>query len=206
MVDGSTEDSQDRLCGDPDDVGFAPDDPDDGHDPWDWESKWPDAARKRMRHEAAYLVVVFVCSVAGLAALWLLPTLPVRLPAGWPTAEKYSLAIVGGALGGTLLSMKWLYHSIAKGKWHVDRAYWRYMTPLVSGGFALIMMLLLSSGLLVIIDRDALQVRSVALAVSALVGLFSDSAVAKMSEIAHATFGVAERHGGHDHGHPSRRK
>eukprot|EP01032_Pedospumella_encystans_P000293 gene293-331_t len=30
-----------------------------------------------------------------------------------------------GCVGGTTFSIKWLIHSVAKLKWHLDRRYWR---------------------------------------------------------------------------------
>jgi hypothetical protein len=45
----------------------------------------------------------------------------------------YGSAWIGGVLGGSVFSIKWLYHSIARGKWHLDRRPWRFLTPLMSG-------------------------------------------------------------------------
>jgi hypothetical protein len=38
-----------------------------------------------------------------------------------------------GSLGGTTFSIKWLVHSVAKCKWHLDRRYWRFFVPMIGG-------------------------------------------------------------------------
>lgn len=103
---------------------------------------------------------------------------------------KYSFSWLGGTLGGTLFAIKWLYHSVAKWKWNEDRKLWRYFTPPISGALAFIVVLLISSGVLKIFDQNAMRSPSLSLAIGFMVGYFSDSAIAKLSEVAQTLFGT----------------
>ena len=53
------------------------------------------------------------------------------------------------------------------------------------------MIALISSGLLRVFDREATQSRALVVGMAILVGYFSDSAVAKLSEIAQTLFGAS---------------
>jgi hypothetical protein len=103
----------------------------------------------------------------------------------------YSLAWLGGTLGGTLFDLKWLYHSVAKQQWHLDRRLWRLFTPHISGGLAFVMIALISSGVFRVFDNTATKSCSLVVSVSFLVGYFSDSAIAKLTEIAETLFGTS---------------
>jgi hypothetical protein len=110
---------------------------------------------------------------------------------------KYGLAWLGGTLGGTLFDAKWLYHSVAKKLWHLDRRLWRLFTPHISGGLAFAVIALVSSGLFRIFDHTATNSNALVVGLSFLVGYFSDSAIAKLTEIAETLFGTTrgkERH------------
>ncbi|MFZ5452450.1 MAG: hypothetical protein ACOZF2_11370 [Thermodesulfobacteriota bacterium] len=112
---------------------------------------------------------------------------------------KYSVAWLSGVLGGTLFDIKWLYHSVARQMWHLDRRLWRLFTPHISGGLAFAIVVLISSGMFRIFDRQAVESLSQVVGVGFLVGYFSDSAVAKLTEIAETIFGTSrgrERHKG----------
>ena len=52
-----------------------------------------------------------------------------------------------GCVGGVTFSMKWLIHSVAKGKWHIDRRFWRLMVPMIGGVYACVVMTLFGAGL-----------------------------------------------------------
>jgi hypothetical protein len=108
---------------------------------------------------------------------------------------KYGLAWLGGTLGGTLFDLKWLYHTVAKQSWHLDRRLWRFFTPHISGGLAFAMIAMISSGLFRVFDSNATESCSVVVAVSFLVGYFSDSAIAKFTEIADILFGTVSGKG-----------
>jgi hypothetical protein len=173
--------------------GFAPDDPTDGREPLDWRSKYPAEAQRGINWEALYLSVLLILVPIGMVLLWM------ELPKGWLRLSdekyepflKFSLAWLGGVLGGTLFALKWLYHVVARKSWHLDRRLWRLFTPHISGGLAFAMIALISSGMLRVFDRQAPQSRSLVVAIAFLVGYFSDSAAAKLSEIAETLFGAS---------------
>lgn len=175
------------------DPGFAPADPTDSRACGDWQTRYPDTAKSHIRHEAAYLaahlavvvITVFVLTICADKYLGLLTTAKDTIR--WP---QLLFAYLGGVLGGTLNAMKWLYHSVAKNIWNLDRRLWRFFTPHLSGGLAFAVMILLGSGLLVIIDRQTMLSVWVSMGVGFLVGLFSDSATAKLAEVAQTIFGT----------------
>jgi hypothetical protein len=173
--------------------GFAPDDPTDGRPPLDWESKYPPEARRVIWAEAFYLFVLLLLVPILMLVFWL--DYPNRWfglsDARYGSVVKYALAWLGGVLGGTLFDIKWLYHAVARQVWHLDRRLWRLFTPHISGGLAFAMVALISSGMLRVFDRQAPHSRSLVVAVAFLVGYFSDSAVAKLSEIAETLFGAS---------------
>lgn len=165
----------------------------DGRQPGDWQSRYPEIAARRIFWEATYLAALLLgllCCVVLVSLNW---------PAGWlriPPSEyllgkPYALGFLAGDIGGTLFSLKWLYHSVARNLWNQDRGLWRVFTPHVSGVLALGTISLLSSGLLRMFDAASMsQVRST-LGIGFLIGYFSDSAVAKLSELAVTLFGAA---------------
>lgn len=175
------------------DPGFAPSDPTDSRACGEWDTRYPDAAKTHIRQEASYLaahlatvlLTVFVLTIySDEHASFLTVT---KDTIRWP---QLLFAYLGGVLGGTLNAMKWLYHSVAKNIWNLDRRLWRFFTPHLSGGLAFAVVILLGSGLLVIIDRQTMLSVWVSFGVGFLVGLFSDSATAKLAEVAQTLFGT----------------
>jgi hypothetical protein len=141
--------------------------------------------------EGIYLAALLVLAVATLVLIWQ------GSPEAWldvnhyryETFQVYSYAALGGALGGILLSTKWLYHSIARGRWHIDRVAWRLFTPLLSAVFALALVALLLSGMLELFNRDLLRRPPSVFGLSLVFGYFSDFTVARLYEIAEHLLG-----------------
>ena len=99
------------------DPDFAPANPTDGRQSLDWKSKYTDpVARRGIRFEACYLAALFFGAPLLILVLWL------DYPKDWLclTDEKYrilfryGLAWISGLFGGTIFSIKWLYHVVAK--------------------------------------------------------------------------------------------
>jgi hypothetical protein len=182
---------------------FGQADPTDNRALYDWKSKYDDPiAKKEIRREAIYLGVLLFGFPAVMAVFWL----------GYPkhlfhlTDEqyrplvKYAFAWASGSLGGVLFDIKWLYHVVGRGLWHLDRRLWRIFTPHISGGLSFFFLALVASGGLRIFDGRATDSLSLVMGLGFLVGYFSDSAFAKLTEVAETLFGTIrakEKHRGH---------
>jgi hypothetical protein len=114
----------------------------DGRLPGDWETKYAAKARRCINQEACALAagMVFFCLVDGIllgmsgqTIIWPLNFLGNQAD-GSATVARIDVRLLTiffiGCLGGTTFSVKWLIHSVAKSKWHLDRRYWRIFVPL----------------------------------------------------------------------------
>ncbi len=148
--------------------------------------------------EAVYLAILFILIPAALIAVWMFSP-GVQLNVGnvsvqlSQTFANYILAWIAGTLGGTLFSTKWLYHSVAKRIWHLDRRLWRLFTPHLSGALAFATYVMATSGLFPVVEKKALETEAMAFSMGFIVGYFSDSATAKLTEIAETLFGSSKR-------------
>lgn len=174
---------------------FAPSDYTDGRDLLDWQTKYPKEARKKYRFEAAYcFIILAIFTVAVFAALFF-PNL--FTPGDVCKNQRWISCIcswLGGTIGGTLFTIKWLYHSVAKKIWHEDRRLWRFFTPHVSGAIAFFTILLTTSGLAKIFSKELIEDAFAVLGIAFLIGYFSDKALAKLAEMADTLFGTIEKH------------
>ncbi len=176
-------------------VGFAPNDPSDGRERWDWKSRYDSVAISAIRKETAYLVflLIVVALISYMAWVGLLRAALGLMPEQIAVLNPLLFGVLGGVMGGTLFSLKWLYHTVARGLWHLDRRLWRCLTPAISGGLSGVTILLIASGLLVIFDQQSMQSSATTFPIGFLVGYFSDSAFGKLAEIANTLFGVSKR-------------
>ncbi|HMX24606.1 MAG TPA: hypothetical protein PLD20_01810 [Blastocatellia bacterium] len=166
----------------------------DGRKRLDWHSYYgePDA-KKGIRFEAIYLAAILFFIPIVITFFWLeYPQRLLKLPEEkYRTLLKFCIAWLGGTLGGTLFAIKWLYRSVARQGWHLDRRLWRLFTPHLSGGLAFSVIALISSGIIRIFDRQAADSLSLIISIAFLVGYFSDSAIAKLTEVAETLFGAS---------------
>ena len=181
----------------PDDSGdgFAPVDLTDGRVVGEWKSRWTDAdARRSIRLEATYLTVIFALTPVATIAVWLRwPEHPLGIDKGrYETFALYAYGVIGGVLGGTLFDIKWLYHTVAHGRWNRDRRLWRLMTPLIAGALAFGMLLLGTADLVPLLDTAQLRKPEAAMGVSFLIGYFSDNTIGAMARVANGLLGDRE--------------
>src|ERR1700742_4802435 len=52
------------------------------------------------------------------------------------TLQLYITIALSGICGGCSFALKWLYHTVARQRWHRDRIIWRLTVPLLSGTLA----------------------------------------------------------------------
>ena len=172
---------------------FGQADPTDGREPFDWKSKYGDpVAVREIRREAIYLGFLLFAMPAIMVALWLeYPKHILHLSDDkYRPLLKYGFAWTAGTLGGVLFDLKWLYHTVARGLWHLDRRLWRVFTPHISGGLSFFVLALVASGGLRIFDSKATDSLALVVGLAFLVGYFSDSAIAKLTELAETLFGT----------------
>jgi len=167
-------------------------DPTDGKERYQWESSYPPEARKHIRFESLYLVLVFFASLAFLLATWK------GLPCDWLNVtgkssqilRKYCYYISAGALGGAIFSIKYMYRVVARGYWHIDRRLWRLLSPIISLGVAFVFGALFDASIL----SGRTPASSAAIVGTGfLTGYFADQAIAKMYEVAHVLFGTTTK-------------
>jgi hypothetical protein len=172
---------------------FGQADPTDGRKPFEWQSKYTDPiAIKKQVYEATYLGILLFLTPLVMVALWLeLPKYWLHIPdTKYVPILKYGFAWAAGTLGGVLFDLKWLYHTVARGLWHLDRRLWRVFTPHISGGLSFCVTALVSSGALRIFDSRAMNSCALIVGIGFLAGYFSDSAIAKLTEVAETLFGT----------------
>jgi len=175
----------------------------------DWHSKYPPEARNAINWEAKVLAAAFVI-LTLLGALFLsLSSHPQEIfTSWWAQGEGRSGLSTGlvfavdfrlvaifliGNLGGTTFSIKWLVHSVAKCKWHLDRRYWRLLVPMIGGVYACVVVTLFDGGLLGNHVSDPPRTVATTAALAFLVGYFSDGVSGLLSNIANAVFGTLEK-------------
>jgi hypothetical protein len=176
----------------PNDPGFAPHDLADARAPFDWASKWQGPAVQKMRCEAGYLLVCLAVGLFVFGAQFY-PRAPGTEPLSLVTFAL--LAWSAGLIGGTAFGIKWFYHVIAKGLWHMDRRYWRLFCPIISSVLALFANLVLYKDSLTEGGHSGLSLALKLIITGFLAGYFSDNAFAKLAEVAKVLFGTSEKTG-----------
>lgn len=182
-------------------VDFAPYDLTDGRQENDWRSRYQDRrATRQITVESVYLGVLIIGAAMALILIWL------GTPRSWlgineiryATFRVYAFAWVSGTLGGTLFAVKWLYHTLGKGSWHVDRLAWRLFTPHLSGGFSFGLIALATSGVFEIFNRELLRSSPAVVGIAFILGYFSDFTVARLYKVAKHLLGGSYGEAGHD--------
>lgn len=169
----------------------------DGRDFKDCKSKYTILARFWIYIELSYLIVLLFVflSVVALCGLSYLPAEDFPLisdrPLGSNSQVLFWLAVgSAGALGGTIMALKWHYHCVAKQLWHADRRVWRITTPLLSGVVALFVIMLVASGFLPIFSAEQVSNPMGGASIGFLIGLFADNILAALQNFAQRAFGT----------------
>lgn len=170
----------------------------DGRAARDWQSHFPEPARREINLEAWILGTLLILSLAASGACLGAPSPSGELVAG-PFQVNVSFTLLAifftGCVGGVTFSIKWLVHSVAKEKWHLDRRYWRLLTPAIGGVYACVVLALFQSGLLGAETGGTANSPSMTgtAALAFLVGYFSDGVSGLLSNVANAVFGTLEK-------------
>ncbi len=171
---------------------FAPNDPWDDRKPYEWESRWTAGAKRAILVDGSYLtLILLLCPVL----LFLLDNEKLSSLLSISHHQARELALYGsawtaGMLGGDVFALKWFYHSVARGKWHLDRRAWRVFTPLISGALAFGTGALFISEVLPIFNPTVTRSVAGVTAVGFLVGYFSDNAIAALAATADRVLGT----------------
>lgn len=163
--------------------------PNDNRDKYEWQSRYkkdPETGkdpRKIMRLEAIYLFALIVISFVliilnykgEITTLFQIPVADVK------KIQRVLYCMCAGLLGGVTFSIKIFYRAVARGKWNLDRQYWRIFSPLIS--------LSVTSMVAAFMMEDILSSHVYwTFAVGYFAGYFSENAVGKMYDIAVVLF------------------
>lgn len=160
-------------------------DPTDGRKPYDWSSRYHPTARKEIRYESWYLIIIFICSFVAScfgcdnSAIPLLSNEPLLV-------NKFILFASSGMLGGSVFGMKYFYRVVARGYWHQDRRIWRLMSPFMAMAVAFVIGAMIDASF---ITTTKPLSNTAIISVGFLSGYFADDAIGKMYEIANVIFG-----------------
>lgn len=173
----------------------------DGRKPGEIRTRFDAFAWTQIAFELVYLAIwLCVCAwilinigyhVASPAAAAASP-LPFNLQ--FPRDRTFLIWIslaTSGCVGGTAFALKWLYHSVAKDMWNVDRLVWRLVVPGLSGVFAVFVAFMVAAGIVPFLSTRAFDHFYRVLGTGFFLGYFSDNVLAKLQRLANQWFGVA---------------
>ncbi|MCY4384357.1 MAG: hypothetical protein OXE44_14530 [Nitrospinae bacterium] len=167
---------------------------------WDWKSRYPSEAKKKIRFEAKALLISLVLSLLAAGLFLSLGRNVLTIPSSNAEAPpiilidpKLVAIFLVGCVGGVTHSIKWLVHSVATGKWHLDRRYWRLLVPWTGGVYALVVLALIDTGLFPGTGSNSTDHSMVSPALAFLAGYFSDGVSGLLSNVANAVFGTLEK-------------
>lgn len=162
---------------------------------YQWRGRYDPEAYKEINMEARLVAGIMILTFLCLFLVWR-GTAFEWLAGGCADCsrrsfDRYSYFYLSGQLGGILFGVKYLYKVVARGFWNIDRRLWRYFSPFLSGGLALVVGALTDSGILGVTTKSDSAASYFSLGFIA--GYFADSALAKMQEIADTIFGPPSR-------------
>ncbi len=169
------------------------DDLTDGRSKGTWKSFYDKEALREINWERNYLLIILGITFLSLVFFSLFfKKCFFQVKCNIDIYRPYIYSCLGGLLGGTVFSIKWLIHSVAKNFWHIDRRLWRIMTPILSMIIALIINILLELNFVSINMDNGISIYK-SFGIGCLSGYFSDNAIGKMTEVAQVLFGGNSR-------------
>ncbi len=105
---------------------------------------------------------------------------------------KWIALALSGFIGGTVFDLKWMYHSVAKGIWNVDRCLWRVIVPFNSAMVSLFTGFLFASGAIPFLRNESFEDYFMLLGFGFIFGYFSDNILAALQNIAKKVFGTLD--------------
>lgn len=105
---------------------------------------------------------------------------------------KWIALAIAGFVGGTVFDLKWMYHSVARGIWNVDRCLWRIIVPFNSAMVSLFTGFLFASGSIPFLKNESFDNYYVLLGFGFVFGYFSDNILAAMQNLAKKAFGTLD--------------
>ena len=166
--------------------------PTDGREKYDWETRYGKGAdgkdpAKRMRGEAAYLLVLMFIAFAAIIINYKNGFVCLLKVDGADAVvlRRVIYCLCAGLLGGTTFSIKIFYRAVARGEWNYDRRYWRLFAPVIS----LSVTTLVAAFMMDDIMNSKMYV---AYAVGYFAGYFSENAVGKMYDVAVVLFSTPQ--------------
>ena len=174
----------------------------DGRTFGDFKSSYPPTAWLQILLELLYLVAILIGSLIALICLAkvvllgqpheFFPRLLGNAGANEVLSVWFAIGL-SGAIGGSTSALKWLYHTVAKKRWHRDRVIWRLLVPILSAVLAVFSGLMITSGLLPFFSNTSLMNPAIGAAFGFFAGLFSDNVLASLQRLAHRVFGTVEK-------------
>ena len=105
---------------------------------------------------------------------------------------KWIALALAGFVGGAVFDLKWMYHSVAKGIWNVDRCLWRVIVPFNSAMVSLFTGFLFASGVIPFLKNESFEDFYVLLGFGFVFGYFSDNILAALQNLAKKAFGTLD--------------
>lgn len=175
---------------------------DDGRTNWEWKTKYSRTAWIQICIELGVLALFLSLALFSLFDCITLTKdevardgyvysslLGVYIAVG--NAKWVALALAG-FIGGLVFDLKWLYHSVAKGKWHQDRCLWRLIVPFNSAMVSLFTGFLFASGVIPFLKNESFDEYYTLLGFGFVFGYFSDNILAALQNLAAKLFGTLD--------------
>ncbi len=175
----------------------------DGRVACDFKSCYPRSAWVQIIGELVYLLILLLAAlyslllIAKVAILGepnkFFPEFFGEYPANQVIIVWISVTL-GGVCGGCAASLKWLYHTVAKQRWHRDRIIWRLVVPILAAVLSGFLGLMVHVGFVSnnAVNEGFLSDPAMGASFGFFIGLFSDNVLASLQNLAFRIFGTVD--------------